>query len=128
MATHVYTKTWSNGGAALSESVSLTADSEINIEISLTSSQVDKEYDIDFAFARLKGIYIECDKDITIETNATDATGGDTIAVAGGEGFMWTDQDAFDNPFTANVTKFYITNGEASAATGKIRVLYDASV
>jgi hypothetical protein len=128
MPTHTLTKTWSNGGTALSESVSITADSEISIDFSLTSEQVDKEYDIDFAFARLKAIYIESDKDVTLETNANDATGGDTIPVNGGEGFCWTDQDLADNPFTVNVTRMFITNGEAAVATGKIRVLYDASV
>jgi hypothetical protein len=108
-------------------SQSVTADGYSQVDTSLTSGQVDKEVDIDFAYAAVKGVAIECTGAFTIETNATDATGGQTINVPAG-GFTWLyGYNINANPFTANVTKMYFTDVSSAANTIKLRILRDAT-
>lgn len=94
--------------------------------IALTSNQSDKEVDFDSDKDLIKGFAVECVGAIKIETNATDATGGNTINVPAG-GMSWMEGDVLPCPFTQDVTKLYITDMGGAANSVKIRVLRDAT-
>lgn len=66
---------------------------------------------------------------IKIETNANDATGGNTLNIPAG-GYCWMQGDVYPAaaaPFDANVTRFFITDMSGAANTVKIRILRDAT-
>jgi hypothetical protein len=58
----------------------------------------------------------------TVKTNSSGSP-DNTITLAAGVPVAWDTNSPYANPFTANVTKFYITN--ASAGTFSCKVLYD---
>ncbi len=58
-------------------------------------------------------IHLESDQDCTIETNATDATGGQTITLKAGIPFVWQKNSGITKPITADVTRFFVTNTTA---------------
>ena len=74
-----------------------------------------------------RSIWIESDYAVTLETNAVDATGGNTIVLVANEPYLWWDGSVIVNLITLDVTTLYITNASGSEAAVKIRVLQDAT-
>lgn len=106
--------------------MTLTSDGEINRDVTLSASAANVEVDIDFAFARLKSIYILSDAAITIKTNSSSSP-DDTLTLVANQPLLWTAVDAAGNPFDTDVTRFFLTNGTTGVATVKIRTLYDST-
>lgn len=75
--------------------------------------------------SQIKCIVIEASEDMTLETNADDATGGNTLNLLAGEPYIWHATSLFTNLLTLDVTVLYITN--TTAGTLKIRCKYDAT-
>jgi hypothetical protein len=130
--THSVRLTHSGGGSSVSGTVSDTADGEINQQLDVPvsgSGGTDMEVDIDFVKTKLKAFFALSTQALTIETNANDATGGNTIALVANVPYWYSVAAGHVNPFIEHVTRMFLTNGSASAAAEvKIRVLYDASV
>jgi hypothetical protein len=122
--THTITLSLASAGVAIGGTQVLTADNKSSFDIPLTASQADVAVDVAFDKDRLQSLFIKSDKDLTIETNSTSEP-GDTLTIPGGEPFVWNQNMAWDNPFSADVTKFYLTNGEAAAARVQMEFLYD---
>lgn len=115
-----------------SKSVSLTVTSPEGtrfqqIEETIAASTTDQEVAITFTTAGLKAVYIYADGALTLETNATDATGGNTISVQANVPLEWVSGGYYTSLFTQNVTKFYMTNGGSSAVNYYIYVLSDGT-
>jgi hypothetical protein len=108
--------------AGLTVERSVTADGEGSFDGSLTANQTDVEVDCDFVYTRIKGFIVECAAAIVIETNANDASGGQTINVPAG-GWSWLSGGVTANPFSASVTRLFLTNTTATPV--KIKWLYD---
>jgi hypothetical protein len=104
--------------------VTATAEGLTKKTITLTSLQVDKQFDIAFDKDNVKAFVIHSTVNGTLETNATDATGGNTITFYAGEPFIW--RFGFGtNPFTQDVATAYLTGTSSGAATVKIWYLLD---
>lgn len=126
--THTLTLTYTRSGEQISRNVAISADGEPNVDFTLTSSQSNKQVLIAIDVSALKSIYIDSTTDITIKTNSSSEE-DDTISVSGGEPLVWFTGCGLATPFTSgtDVTQIYVTNGEASAGTVKIRCLHDAT-
>lgn len=123
---HVLTISLSGGAVNLTGKQTVTADSKQSYDIPLTASQINAEVDADFDFANLVSVFIISDQNLTIKTNSSSAP-DDTITVTANVPFVWNTAQAADNPFTANVTKFFLTNGAAVAARAQIEILCDST-
>lgn len=124
---HILTITLSGGAVNLSARQTVSGDSEQAYDIPLTASQENAEVDMDFIAANLKSIYILSDQNLTVKTNDSSSP-DDTITVAANTPFAWNTVQAADNPFTADVSKVYLTNeSSTSAARVQIEILYDAA-
>ena len=128
MPTHTIATTWSRSGETISQSVSVTADGEINADVALTASQANKQVDVAIDVSDLKSLLISSDVNCTVYTNA--ASGGSpdqTIAITADKPLIWNQYSGLENPLDTDVTALYITNGAAAAGTVKIRALLDVT-
>jgi hypothetical protein len=121
--THTFTFGHSGGSTSLSDSVAVTGELATEANIALAGSTTDQQENIAFNHTNLRGIYIKSDVTVTLETNATDATGGNTITVTAGKPFIWYLACGLTNPFTSAVTTTYWTNATGGAATIYMRTL-----
>lgn len=121
--THNFAFGHSGGSVSLSDSVALTGELATEANISLAASTTDQQENIAFNHTNLRGIYIKSDVTVTLETNATDATGGNTVVITAGIPFVWYYQSGITNPFTAAVATTYWTNATAGAAAIYVRTL-----
>lgn len=123
---HVITSNWTRSGEQLATNITLTAEGEINISHTWASAPTDTELGLAFLTADAVSIFIKSTQDATLETNATDATGGNTITLEANKPLVWYDGCGLANPFTQDVTTAYLTS-VAVAGTIDIRVLYDGT-
>lgn len=102
-----------SGRTVESQSITLTGSRFIEIDEEIAANQTDKQVAIAFTYADLVYIYLVADQDCTVETNATDATGGQTITLKANKPLVWYKDSGITNPISANVTRFYVTNTTA---------------
>lgn len=124
--THSASQNITTPAGTLTGTISVTADGEININTTLTSSQANKLLAAAFGTANVKSIAIYSDKALIVETNNS-STPDDTFTMVANEPFTWNSSMLHANPFSENVTALYLTNGAASLATVQIRILVDAT-
>lgn len=75
--------------------------------------------------SQVQSIIILSDQDIKIETNAVDATGGNTLNLKANVPYIWT-TDSYDTfKLTEDVEIAYITNASGATATLKIEGTYN---
>lgn len=68
--------------------------------------------------SQVKYLFIHSDVACTIETNATNAAGGNTLTLVANMPYIWTTDSYSSLALTSDVTKFYVT----SAATGTLNI------
>lgn len=95
--------------------VSFDATATLDLD-TIPASQTSVAYDIAFPYATLKSFVMYSPVACTIKTNASDGTGGNSISLAAGVPLVWDTTSPYSNPFTHDVTKFYVTN--SAAGTG----------
>lgn len=109
-----------------SQATTVTASAMAAVNESVATGQTDKLINIAYTYANIVGYFILSDATVTLETNATNAAGGDTITLTANlPKVFYTGFGT--NLFTADVTKWYITNASGGTATITARVLYDAT-
>ena len=107
-------------------------DALVEYDFSVAPSTTDYACDAAFPYALIKAVNISSSGACTIETNSGSAA-DDTVALTSTVlAKIWTHDGKAGNldanPFTANVTKLYITNPSPTATiTVKIRVAYDGT-
>lgn len=113
----------STGGTlAISGSQSEVGATEQTIDSTFAASTTDSLLSIAFTASNLQSIALVSDKNLTIETNSASSP-TNTINLKAGTPFVWSKSAAyFANPFTANVTAFYITCTGAARLRGRILV------
>ena len=129
MATHRFVDNWSDGSNTESGGVTLTDTGGLVLSIVLAGGDVNKPLQAVFTKTLLSGLYIlGMTGGCTIKTNTT--TGVDTITLpAAGVPCSWNKSNGLTNPFSADVTHFYVTNALASTANEvRIKVLGNFSV
>ena len=122
---HTLTLSWARSGESIAQTVTIEADGETNRNLTVPGTTTDFRTNISIDVSELKALYIHSDVNITIETNATDATGGNTLTLLANKPLVWYVGCGLTNPLTNDVTDMYITNGTGGSATVRIRTLID---
>lgn len=94
----------------------LTGDAEVNFGVVVPAGET-AEIDAPVVVADIVSAFIKSNQPVTVYTNASDGAGGQIISVAAGRAISWNNQMASANPFTPNITKFFVTNSGTSPAT-----------
>ena len=84
----------------------------------------DKEIDVPVDVSTVQWALLIATANCTLETNAVDAAGGQTITLYANDPFVWKKPGAtpyFANPFTPDITKFYLTS---VATTGNLKMFF----
>jgi hypothetical protein len=125
---------WTNSraGASMSASKTLSPSDEVVVEatnISVANGQTDKAVSFGGVdVSQVVAVWMHSDQAVTIETNSTNATGGNTISLAANVPLQWCTGAPFSNPLTQDITStVYITNASGSTATVNLRVVQDGT-
>ena len=130
MATHTITLGIEGSGVSRSKTIENTQAGVSLIDgEAVATGETDYELAFDLDVSLCKSFYLESDQDVTVETNAIDATGGNTIALRANEPYIWH-ANSYETAFllTLDVTVMYITNASGETATIYCVALFDAVV
>ena len=114
-------------GTITSTTDTYTADAEYALDDQVAASTTNKEFDLSLTKANIKSMVLYSDQAVTILTNSTGAP-SDTIQLAAKLQLVWNTDSHFSIPFSANVTKFFVTNAGGVAANIKFRFLANQGV
>lgn len=122
---------FSEGGSSKSTSKTLSPSDEGVVRISdvaVSNGSTDKVIALGgIDVSQVVAVYMHSNAALTIETNHTAATGGNTITLAANVPLMWCTGAPFTNPLTNDVTVAYATNSSGSAATLNVVVVQDVT-
>lgn len=123
-----YTLDWvtRTPGTQYSSRASFSNDGTIEVDTSVASGQTDKEIAFALDISQCVVFEIVSDYAVTVETNNGSAP-DNTIALVANVPYRWCTGWYTAFKLTADVTKLFITNASGSAATIKIRALYDST-
>lgn len=94
---------------------------------SVATPETDFEIGFELDVSAVKSFYLNSSQDVLFETNAIDATGGNSISLLADIPYVWH-VNAYDSfLLTLDVTVVYITNAASAAAIIDCTALYDAS-
>lgn len=127
MASYTITPTLVGTSGSLSPSLSFSGSSLLEIEETVANGATDDDIVLAIDVSAVKLFYIVSDQAVTVETNATDATGGNTLSLVANQPYFWHTGSYDTFKLTADVTIAYITNASGSSATIKIRCIQDAT-
>lgn len=118
----VTTSVRTNAGTVSTNAYTLTGDHEWVYEIEDKSAGTDTQVDMTIDVSTIQSLCIEATTAMTLETNATDASGGDTITLVANKAVVWNTQIQSTLgtacPLTTDVTTLYVTN----AAVGDLKI------
>ncbi len=126
-------QSWSSNRNAtnLTASKTLTPADEVCVEaigVSIANGQTDKIVNVGGVdVSQLVHVYMQSNAAVTIETNHTSATGGNTITLAADVPLLWCTGAPFTNPLTNDITIMYVTNSSGGAATLNMRFVQDGT-
>ncbi len=120
---HTFSYAHTGGSTPLSDSVTISGEIAHEGSISVPGSTTDQQEAIAFSHTNLRGIYIKSDVTVSLETNATDHSGGQIFTITAGVPFEWNYQSGISNPFSSAVTTCYFTNATEDDASVFVRVL-----
>lgn len=123
--THTLAWNYTASNAATSANLSASSESEQNLDIVVPALSTDYQVAFVLDYSQCKGFFIMADATMTVETNATDAAGGQTISLTSGVPVAWI-YGSGTCPITADITKIYVTSTAGGNLT--IRSLVDATV
>jgi hypothetical protein len=110
----------SSGGGTVSSNYSESGSLEQTIDASFAAGTAGALVDVSFTFASLQSIQLVADQPMTIYTNSAGSP-AQTFNLKAGMPFDWSVSPAyFANPFTVNVTAFYITTTLGTRLRGRI--------
>lgn len=110
----VSTSVRTNAGTVSTEAYTLTGDHEYNYEIQDKTTGTDTQVDMVIDVSTIQSLVISTSVDMLLETNATNASGGNSLSLLAGKALVWNTQieDTLGTacPLTADVTTLYVTN------------------
>jgi hypothetical protein len=101
-----------SGDISIQETIAVGTDTLVNIAVDVSA---------------VKLCFIWSDRAITIETNATDASGGNTLTLVANVPYVWTTDSYNTFKLTADVTKMYVTNASGGSAQLVVKITQDAT-
>ena len=112
-------------GDNLKQEETVSAGAETIVSESIPDASINLEVTFAADVSAMKGLYIQSDQDLTIETNSG-STPTDTLALKANTPVVWSSNSVHSNPLTADVTaNIFVTNSSGSAAALEIRKLED---
>lgn len=105
----------------------LTAGSKLSIDEQIPVA-TDTPLAIALDVSQARSVFILSDRDITIETNATNAAGGNTLALKANIPYVWITNKYHSLVFTSDITIAYVTNASGGVARLEIEILFDPTV
>ena len=96
-------------GGVFSKSIGVTCGASAEVAEEAVAAGTDTLVNIAFPYANVKAYYLYSSTDATLETNSSSSP-SQTITLAAGVPKVWIEGGDGTNVFTANVTKFYLTN------------------
>jgi hypothetical protein len=133
--THKITRTWQGtSGPAVTDQVTKTADSELNISLNVAASESDYVIAgaVDEPESRLLSFFASSDADIVVKTNEIGGGAGATITIKAGHPIVWAEGDTAGsaNPLgTVDVTSFHAITGAigTDGANLEMRMIIDST-
>ena len=126
MATHKLTIAIEGSGISISHDISSTDFGVMLIDgETVATAETDKQLTFDLDVSAVKSFFLVSSADITLETNAIDATGGNTLALKADEPYIWHTQSLDSFLLTLDVTTSYWTNASGDTATIYCVALFD---
>lgn len=113
-----------NGKAVSTPVGSYTGTKDGGVATVISAGATNTEVDIVFTYALIQSFVMSSDQDVTVKVNSS-TTPVPQIALKKTAGLVWASDYGTTNPFTADVTKFYITNAGTTDAKFNFRVLYN---
>ena len=132
--TRTYQVTERGGSTPGSLTMSVSAEGADVREVSVPPATTNKEIDLDFPYASLKGLLMSAtgvadNTTITVKTNSTGAPGDTITFKTPGGVFYATDANGAaigTNPFSADVTRLYVSNPDTTnTAAFRASLLFD---
>lgn len=121
---HRITKGWQQGSSVVSETVTRTAESELNMELTIANSSIDTQVAVNFTASQLVSVFMLSDENLRVEVN--NSSSALVFELKADSPFIWEAGDSyFTNPFTTNVSAFYVTNTSGASATFTFNTLID---
>lgn len=129
MSAHVIIESIQDGADTVSSqnTPAATDGSLVSVTVSVATGETDKAVAFALDVGQCRSFYMVSDQDVTIETNAVDAAGGNTLALKANIPYVWYTNKYDTFKFTADIAVMYVTNSSGSTAAIKIRALYDAT-
>ena len=127
MAQCILTTTWQGPGESLSYGSTVSADTLVVADWEVAGETTDQQVTLALDVSALKLWMIYSNVAATLETNAVDATGGNTLTLPAGVAVGWDYLSGFVNLLTEDVTTAYVTVAGATAASIKFRALLDGT-
>lgn len=125
---HTWTLTIKNdsGAAVIADPpLVITGDAEVNASTIVNPSET-AEVDVAVTVSKIVSGFINTTQNATVNTNAADATGGQSFSMVAGKSVAWNNSMTGSNPFTPNITKFYVINAGTKALTFRAGFLLQA--
>ena len=120
---------YSGGGTGKSDTITKSSTGRVSSEESVANLETDFEITlptVDVSACVL--IYIKSTQDVLLETNADDATGGNTLTLKANEPYLWWTAAPFVNVLTEDiVTNVCVTNASGAAATVTMEFILDTT-
>lgn len=115
----------------VSSSKTIAPSDQVTISgsFSVATAQTDKALSIGGVdVSQTVGVYVHSTAAITLETNATDATGGNTLTLAADVPYVWYTGKPDSNRFTQDIAStVYATNASGSTATVTMVFIQDGT-
>lgn len=113
---------YSGPNESLTGSVTVSCDTVWAGDVTVAAGKTNQEYDIDLVASQMKVVFVKAvGAALTVKTNSTSAP-DNTLTLASGESIAWANGLESSNPFTANLTKIYVTNPGSDSGTLNIRI------
>lgn len=118
---HVWTNTVKVPGLATLPAdppITITGDYAVDVEQAVAPGAT-AEIDVGTVIAaKIQSMVIHSDQvSVTVNTNASDGSGGQTFALGAAKALGWNNSLAFANPVSVDITKFFVTNAGAKLTT-----------
>lgn len=116
-----------DSGTIASVTATYTNGAEFGVNTTIAPSTTNHEIDIEFLHTAVWSVVLFASAALTIKTNSS-TTPGDTINLAANQALIWAHDHTEDAPFSADVTKLFITNSSSTVtAVFKVEGLLNAS-
>ncbi len=113
-----------NGKAVVGKVGQYTGNFDVGIAAVIPAGTVNKLFTLTFPFATIQAMVFESSQNLTVLTNSSGSP-VNTYNLKGTSAFYWAIDIPHPNPFTVNITSFYVSNSGSVDSTFNFRALYN---